>query len=375
MSDTGIDVEGIRAAVSAAAAGWQAGETALTQLSAEERVWRLGANPPPGEASLSEREEMARANLALHAPMAAGAIAVGYPAAYDLTNVGGNNYITPIRNQGGCGSCVAFGTAATVEGAARKMKNNPALNIDLSEAHLFYCYAEAKDGRNCDNNAMSGWWPDAAFNYTKTDGVVDEACYPYTAGDQACKLCTDWASRLTKITGWHKITNPADMKTWISTNGPLATCFTVYDDFFAYRSGIYRYVTGKVAGGHCVSIVGYDDTQSFWKCKNSWGTTFGMSGFFNIAYGQCGIDATMWAVEGVTLPAVWLNNKLITGLWTTDQDLNAWAFVDTVGWRKIAWDTPNIFFDMLTQFAAAKAARRPVNLLDDNGVIKQIYVL
>ena len=370
MNDTRMDAQGIQAAVEQAGATWQAGVTPLTQLSQEERLMHLGAVPPGGEASLHEREQMAAAKRGML--MAA---AVGYPAAYDLTNVGGNNFITSVKDQGGCGSCVAFGTCATVEGTARKLNNNPALVIDLSEAQLFYCYAEVQDGRNCDNNANSGWWPDPALNYFKTGGVADEACYPYTAGDQACtNLCADWASRATKITGWHTIADPAAMKTWISTVGPLSTCFTVYDDFFAYKTGIYHHVTGGVAGGHCVSVVGYDDAQGFWKCKNSWNAGWGDAGFFKIAYGQCGIDATMWAVEGVVLPAVWLTNKLITGLWTTDQDLNAWVYVSTIGWRKIAWDTPNIFFDMLAQLSAAKDRARPVNLLVDNGVIKQIYV-
>lgn len=365
MNGTGMDVAAIRTAVAQAGATWQVGETPLTQLSEEQRLLHLGAVPPSGEASLAEREQMAEAKLG-----ALKAAAVGYPASYDLTNVGGASYITSVKDQGGCGSCVAFGTCATVEGAARKLKGNPTLAIDLSEAHLFYCC-----GRSLGATCGTGWWPDQAFDCVKNTGVADEACYPYTAVDQNCTgLCADWASRVTKITGWHKITSPADMKTWLSTNGPLGSCFTVYNDFFSYKSGIYSHVTGGVAGGHCISVVGYDDTQSFWKCKNSWSAGWGDNGYFKIAYGQCGIDATMWAVDGVALPAVWISNKLITGLWTTDQDLNAWVYVDTVGWRKIAWDIPNIFFDMLTQLSAAKAAKRPVNLLDDNGVIRQIYV-
>lgn len=372
MAEKSMDVAAIQAAVARAGVRWQAAETALTRLPEDERIRHLGYVPGPGEPSLTDREHMAAAKLEMHA---AAATAFGYVASYDLTNVGGSNYISPNQDQGGCGSCVAFGVCATIEGTARKMRSDPGLVINLSEAELFYCYAEAIDGRNCDNNAMSGWWVEPALNYAKNDGVVDDACFPYTAGDQACSRCADWAGRKTKITGWHAITNPADMKTWISTNGPLATGFSVYDDFFAYPGGIYSHVTGDFAGGHVVSVVGYDDAQGFWKCKNSWYPSWGEGGFFRIAYGQCGIDATMWAVEGVTLPAVWLNNKLILGLWTTDQELNAWVYVSTVGWKKIAWDTPNIFFDMLTQLSAAKDRSRPVNLLDDNGVIKQIYVL
>ena len=57
---------------------------------------------------------------------------------------------------------------------------------------------------------------------------------------------------------------------------------------------------GILEEGHCVSIVGYDDTRQCWIAKNSWGDWWGKKGFFKIGYGECGIDAAMWAIEGVT---------------------------------------------------------------------------
>jgi C1A family cysteine protease len=75
------------------------------------------------------------------------------------------------------------------------------------------------------------------------------------------------------------------------------TCFSVYADFFNYHTGIYHHVSGSLQGGHCVCCVGYDDVKRCWICKNSWNTSWGDSGFFNIAYGQVGIDAAMWALE------------------------------------------------------------------------------
>ena len=73
--------------------------------------------------------------------------------------MGGANYLTPVKNQGNCGSCVSFGTVAAVEGRMRRQRNDPNLAVDYSEAHLFYCHARS-EGRNCDN----GWWPDRALN-------------------------------------------------------------------------------------------------------------------------------------------------------------------------------------------------------------------
>lgn len=65
--------------------------------------------------------------------------------------------------------------------------------------------------------------------------------------------------------------------------------FDVYADFLAYGGGVYRHVSGDPVGGHGVEVVGYDDTQQCWICKNSWGPRFGINGFFQIGYGECDI--------------------------------------------------------------------------------------
>ncbi len=293
-----IDAKKLQAEVQKAGGRWQAGVTSVSELSDDEKLLRLGYVPGPNEPSLEHREAVASAQYAAFGGEPA---AFGAPPIYDLRNVAGKNFITSVKDQGGCGSCVAFGSCATVEGTLRVQRNDPNLAVDLSEAHLFYCLARAQ-GRMC-SGPNGGWWVPAALDCIKNPGVSDEPCYPYVAGDQNCtNLCANWQSRVSKITGWHAINSAADMKTWLSTKGPLAACFTVYQDFFNYHSGVYHHVSGGVAGGHCVSVVGYSDPGGFWICKNSWGTGWGESGFFCIAYGQCGIDATMWAVEGVTTP-------------------------------------------------------------------------
>jgi len=189
-------------------------------------------------------------------------------------------------------------------------------------------------------------------------------------------LCSDWANRVTKITGYTDLTrNPADIKNWVSKNGPVSACFIVYQDFFSYTSGIYKHVSGGQAGGHCVTIVGYNDDPGYWICKNSWSTGWGEQGFFNIAYSECGIDS--WANHGVNAieNTGWHTNCHVIGLWTVDLDRNAWVCFDGgLGWRKISPDNDNIFLDMLAQLIAAKAVGRPVSFSDENSVIKQIYV-
>ena len=114
--------------------------------------------------------------------------AIGYPRSYDLRNVGGKNFITPVKDQDACGNGVVFDVVAAVEGTFKKQRNNPNLDLDYSEAHLFYCYAR-DEGYTC----LTGWGlPDKPLDKIRDKGVLDEACFPYTAGDQVCNLCLDW---------------------------------------------------------------------------------------------------------------------------------------------------------------------------------------
>jgi C1A family cysteine protease len=369
MAINGIALDDIRQALKAQGDPWEAGVTSLSSLTLEEQQAHLGVTPPPGELTA---EQAAQRAAQMQASIRAEALmAVGAPSAYDLRNVGGGNYVTAIKDQGSCGSCVAFGAVAAVESTLRVQRGDPNLVVDLSEAHLFFCHARAR-GRTC----STGWWPEEALADFQAKGVVDEACYPYNVSNTDCSgLCANANDRLVKINGFGDVTSkPAQIKDWVSSHGPVSACFSVYQDFFSYRSGIYRHVTGSLAGGHCVAIVGYNDNPGYWICKNSWGAGWGSQGFFNIAYGECAIDS--WrnhTVAGIQNTG-WQNNRQVTGLWTIDQERNAWAYFDALGWRKVSAENDNVFVDMLVQLQGAKAAARPVNFYEEQSVIKQVYV-
>ena len=83
-----------------------------------------------------------------------------------------------------------------------------------------------------------------------------------------------------------------DRKKYIRSLGPMIGGMWVYADFPHYGDGVYSHVTGGRVGGQCIQIIGYDDNQACWICKNSWGPDFGENGFFKIAYGEreTGID-------------------------------------------------------------------------------------
>lgn len=192
--------------------------------------------------------------------------------AWDWRNTRAANWVTPIKDQGGCGSCVAFATVGTIESAVEISRGNSKPIPDLSEADLFF-----GGGASC-----AGWQFERALIRAQSAGIADEACWPYY-GDGPCP---DRASRVTKITSWRTITNPKD---WIATNGPIMTGMEVCSDFFWYEDGVYTYDYGDFAGNHAICVIGYDDSQNCWICKNSWGTGWGQDGYFKIAYGQCGM--------------------------------------------------------------------------------------
>jgi hypothetical protein len=301
----------------------------MSSLPPEFARLRLGYTPGPGEPSLQERERTAQAR----APMAA---APGASNHFDWRDAKGDSFVSAIRDQGGCGSCVAFAACATVETAVRIARNDPGLDVDLSEAHLYYCIARSQ-GRTC-AGPTGGWWPASALDGIENTGVTDESCYPYTAGDQDCaNLCGSWQSRITKVTAWHPVYDVAGMKSWLATRGPLMACFSVYSDFYSYSTGVYHHVTGSFEGGHCVCVIGYDDTQGAWICKNSWGTWWGDEGFFLIRYGDCGIDSEMWAIDGVT-GGPQLDGRLQVFVRGSDSAL--WSMHETVangGWS--GWES------------------------------------
>jgi len=294
MESEKIKLEDIRRALSDAGDPWEAGVTSLSSLPPSEQKKRLGFTPPADEATIEEAEQRWRS---MEMSLKAEAIGIaGVPAAYDLRDVVGKNFVTPIKDQGNCGSCVSFGTVATVESQMRVQLSNPDLEVDLSEAHMFFCH-----GRDRNANCDTGWTPNQAFDAFKSKGVTNESCYPYQLGlsKRDCSgLCSNWTESAVKITGYTNLTrNIAKIKKWISTTGPVCACLIVYEDFFNYKSGIYKNLTGNYVGGHCVAIVGYNDDPGYWICKNSWGTNWGEQGFFRIAYYQCAIDT--WLDNGV----------------------------------------------------------------------------
>ncbi|MDQ3822211.1 MAG: C1 family peptidase [Actinomycetota bacterium] len=254
-------------------AGWEPAETDLATAPPEEQALHLGLTVTDEELRAGERMISAadEAVAAIRQLFAA-------PPAVDWRNNGGN-FVTSVKNQASCGSCVSFATLATIESRANIVCRTPGQQRDYSEAYLFYC--------GCGNCCGTGWNFAPALEFCKNTGVAAEAKFPYTPGNQPCRpgVTPDF-----KITGYTVLPSQAERRAAIADGGPVVAGMAVYQDFYAYKSGIYKHVSGGLVGYHAISVVGYDDTQQCWICKNSWGTGWGDSGFFRIAYGQCGID-------------------------------------------------------------------------------------
>ena len=263
------EIDEIRRAIDSRAAKWIAQDNPISLLSREERKKRLGALEEP---ALAEK----KADEFSYAP-------ASVPATFDWRNSSGNNFVTPVRNQGSCGSCWAFAVTAALESKALITFNWPGTNLNLSEQIVVSCGGAG---------SCNGGSPGTASNFLKNTGTNLESCYPYTAQDGTCSsACADWQDSTYKIANWSYVSSgspPAAsvLKDAIYTSGPVVAVYDVYTDFYSYHSGVYSYVSGQYEGGHAVLIVGWNDDDSAFIVKNSWGTGWGESGYFRIAYSE-----------------------------------------------------------------------------------------
>lgn len=276
-------LKSIRDAIKEKGYQWSAGKTSLSDLSEEEQKKYLGLILKDDE--IKEMEAMASEEDALAAD---SGICYIYPRKWDWRNVYGRNWTTSVKDQGPYPTCVAFAVVGALESNLEIYKRNPYLEPNLSDADLFL---------GGGGDLKGGWNIPPALDYARERGIPDEACLPYSNINKPYSPCPDRNKRVVKIQNWETLYNASKAKAWISRRGPLSTTMAVYYDFFSYRGGIYNHVTGGLAGHHAVAVVGYDERNRCWICKNSWGTGWGEKGWFRIRYGECGIGTAFYAAE------------------------------------------------------------------------------
>lgn len=205
------------------------------------------------------------------------------PDNFRWDNYGGYNWLTPVRNQSSCGSCWAFAAVGVFEGQEKITNGNPFYEFDFSEQYLVSTCCNAGDCGGGDHGS--------ALAFIVNPGIPDEACFPYKAKNADCsERCSDWQSRMKKAASSYNIASITvpPLKEALR-KGPVAVSFMVYEDFQAYKGGVYEYTYGSFLGGHAVVLAGWDDAFQCWVCKNSWGASWGEKGYFRIKYGNCGI--------------------------------------------------------------------------------------
>ncbi|CAG9313980.1 unnamed protein product [Blepharisma stoltei] len=204
------------------------------------------------------------------------------------------NCIHPILNQEQCGSCWAFGATEALSDRLC-IASKGSINVVLSPQYLLECDKE--------NFACNGGIADLAWLWMKDHGVPTYSCVPYLGQDSTCPTACSNGSQLQvyKASSVNTYSGPSSMQAAILAGGPIEVTFQVYQDFMTYSGGIYKHTTGNFLGNHCVKVVGWgtQNGTNYWVVANSWGTSWGIQGFFNIAFGQCGIDSQ--AVAGTPL--------------------------------------------------------------------------
>jgi len=195
------------------------------------------------------------------------------------------NAVTAVKDQGQCGSCWAFSVTENIESVWILAGHTQVL---LSPQQIV----------DCDTNdaGCNGGDPPTAYAYVISAGGLDtEASYPYTAEDGNCAFSS--SNVAAKISSWKYATDPnnPDEQTMLNNLyswSPLSICVdaSTWQD---YTGGVYPASSCGSSLDHCVQAVGYNLAAStpYWIVRNSWGTSWGESGYIRLQYGQntCGL--------------------------------------------------------------------------------------
>ena len=221
--------------------------------------------------------------------------------------------VTPVKDQGQCGSCYAFSAVAAIEAAIAIQKGTL---TSLSESEFVDCSA-ANGNTGCSGGWMcvlflGGWgWGgalrrasfsllssptllpplagrDYCFQFAQSSGVCTEATYPYHASNGACASSSCAASPYTHLAGYTDIPAGAEgsIIAQLKTGGPVAVAITATSLFQSYTGGVITQTT-SAALNHAVLLFGFQEVPggtSYLRLKNSWGTSWGEAGYMRFKY-------------------------------------------------------------------------------------------
>merc|ERR1712153_225142 len=196
--------------------------------------------------------------------------------------------VTPVKNQGQCGSCWAFSTTGSVEGAYQIATGKL---LSFSEQELVDC-AGSYGNQGCNGGLM-----DDGFKYIEAKGDVLESEYPYTGKTGTCSSSKS-ANPAVKVKSFADVQQNSEAQLMAAVEkAPVSVAIEADQSGFQfYKTGVFSGTCGT-ALDHGVLAVGYgtDSGTAYWKVKNSWGSTWGQDGYIMMAKdissssGQCGI--------------------------------------------------------------------------------------
>jgi len=191
--------------------------------------------------------------------------------------------VTPVYNQGSCGSCWAF--SATENHESRWALQHKTDVTQLSPQQIL----------DCDNHeyGCNGGWPYQAWEYLQQQGGQDTwACYQYEGTVQKCSYKP--ACNAATITGWGWVSRSDEygMQAWMVDNAPLSICLDASQWQF-YKSGILLSEGCETDTDHCLLLTGWNmlTKPPSWNVRNSWGVSWGELGYIQLQYGKntCGM--------------------------------------------------------------------------------------
>ncbi|MHC4984764.1 MAG: C1 family peptidase [Planctomycetota bacterium] len=222
--------------------------------------------------------------------------------AFDWRDVDGEDFTTPVRDQGPAGTCWAFAAVGALESKLEISANNPNWNPDLSEQHLV---SDPNGGGD-----RAGGWPALSLQFFVDTGVVTEAELPYAGLDSPTgwPLEPGWEDRTCRITSYLPNSGVTTnlLKAMLQLHGPLIVNLDMdYDFWFPGEAEPEIPVINTI--NHSVVVVGFVDDPSltaggYWIIKNSWGIGWGDDGYGYSLYGFSERHGQFRAIDGAAYP-------------------------------------------------------------------------